>query len=58
VYYSRGRKLRGNGEAVERTVRIARELNRDIATAAATRGLLGLGEPRAYDRTAAGTIAG
>lgn len=50
VYYSRGRKLRGNGEAVERAVRIARELNREIATPAQAREMLGLGEPRGYTR--------
>lgn len=50
VYYSRGRKLRGNGEAVERAVRIARELNREVATPAQARELLGLGPPRAYAR--------
>ncbi|MDD5647850.1 MAG: 3-keto-5-aminohexanoate cleavage protein [Dehalococcoidia bacterium] len=42
IYYSRGRKLRGNGEAVERIVRIAKELNRPIATPAQTRELYGL----------------
>jgi 3-keto-5-aminohexanoate cleavage enzyme len=40
VYYSRGRRLRGNGEAVERVVRIARELNREIATPAQAREVL------------------
>jgi 3-keto-5-aminohexanoate cleavage enzyme len=53
VYYSRGRKLRGNGEAVERAVRIARELNREIATPEQARAALGLGAPRAYERPAA-----
>jgi 3-keto-5-aminohexanoate cleavage enzyme len=42
VYYSRGRKFAGNGEAVERAVRIARELNREIATPAQAREMLGL----------------
>jgi 3-keto-5-aminohexanoate cleavage enzyme len=49
LYYRRGQKLRGNGEAVERVVRIARELNREIATPAQAREMLGLGAPRAYD---------
>jgi 3-keto-5-aminohexanoate cleavage enzyme len=42
IYYRRGQKLRGNGEAVERAVRIANELNREIATPAQARELLGL----------------
>lgn len=42
LYLARGRKLRDNAEAVERVVRIAKELNRDIATPAQTRQLLGL----------------
>jgi 3-keto-5-aminohexanoate cleavage enzyme len=50
VYYSRGRKLAGNGEAVERAVRIARELNREVATPAQAREMLGLSQvPRSYD---------
>lgn len=42
LYYSRGRKFRDNAEAVERSVRIAQELNREVATPAQTRALLGL----------------
>lgn len=42
LYLARGRKLQGNGEAVERVVRIARELNREIATPAQARAMLGL----------------
>jgi 3-keto-5-aminohexanoate cleavage enzyme len=50
VYYSRGRKLAGNGEAVERTVRIARELNREIASPSEARSILGLDvAPRRYE---------
>lgn len=50
VYYSRGRKLRGNGEAVERAVRIAGELGREIATPAQARELLGISAtPSSYD---------
>lgn len=52
IYYSRGRKLRSNGEAVERVVRVARELNRDVATPTQARDLLGLAEPRQYERAA------
>ena len=48
IYYRRGQKLRGNGEAVERAVRIARELNREVATPAQAREILGLGAPRLY----------
>jgi 3-keto-5-aminohexanoate cleavage enzyme len=49
LYYSRGRRLRGNGEAVERAVRIATEFNREVATPAQARELLGLAAtPRAY----------
>jgi 3-keto-5-aminohexanoate cleavage enzyme len=56
LYYSRGRKLRGNGEAVERAVRIARELNREVAAPGQAREILGLSrEPRPY---AAATAAG
>lgn len=50
VYYRRGQKLRGNGEVVERAVRIARELNREIATPAQARTIMGLSnEPRRYE---------
>jgi 3-keto-5-aminohexanoate cleavage enzyme len=49
VYYSRGRKLRGNGEAVERTVKIAGLLGRELATPAEARRLLGLDQtPRRW----------
>ena len=34
VYYSRGRKAKSNAELVQRTVRIAHELNRAVATPA------------------------
>jgi 3-keto-5-aminohexanoate cleavage enzyme len=54
IYYARGRRLRGNGEAVERAVRIARELNRQIATPAQAREMLGLPTaPRPYATTEA-----
>lgn len=59
IYYRRGQKLRGNGEAVERTVRIARELNREIATPLEAREMLGLDRhPRQYQsRQRAGKVA-
>jgi 3-keto-5-aminohexanoate cleavage enzyme len=53
LYYARGRKLAGNGEAVERVVRIARELNREVADPSQARELLGLGPARQYQRPAA-----
>jgi 3-keto-5-aminohexanoate cleavage enzyme len=42
VYYARGQKAKSNAELVARTVRIARELNRAIATPAQARSMLGL----------------
>jgi 3-keto-5-aminohexanoate cleavage enzyme len=42
VYYRRGQLLRSNAEAVERVVRVARDLNRDIASPAQARAMLGL----------------
>jgi 3-keto-5-aminohexanoate cleavage enzyme len=42
LYYSRGRKFVDNAEAVKRIVRIAHELNREIATPKQTRQMLGL----------------
>jgi 3-keto-5-aminohexanoate cleavage enzyme len=49
VYYSRGRKAKSNAELVNRAVRIGRELNREIATPAQTRAILGLkAEPSSY----------
>ena len=42
VYYSRGRKAKSNAELVQRSVRIAHELNREVATPAQTREMLGL----------------
>lgn len=42
VYYSRGRKAKSNAELVERAVRIAHELNREVATPAEARSMLGL----------------
>ena len=42
LYYRKGQLLRSNAEAVERIVRIARELNRQIATPTQARELLSL----------------
>jgi 3-keto-5-aminohexanoate cleavage enzyme len=42
VYYRRGEKARSNAQLVERAVRIAHELNREIATPAEARVMLGL----------------
>jgi 3-keto-5-aminohexanoate cleavage enzyme len=54
LYYARGRRFRGNGEAVERAVRIGEELNRPAATPAQARELLGLDPlPRGFERPAA-----
>lgn len=44
IYYRRGEKLQSNAQVVERTVRIAAELNREIAAPAQTRKMLGLSE--------------
>ncbi len=44
LYYCRGRKFKSNADTVERTVRIAHELNREVATPAQARALLGLSE--------------
>ena len=46
----RGVRLRSNGDAVEKILRIASELGRDIATPTQTREMLGLPqEPRQFD---------
>jgi 3-keto-5-aminohexanoate cleavage enzyme len=42
VYLAKGRLLESNAEMVERVVRLARDLNRDIATPKQTREMLGL----------------
>jgi 3-keto-5-aminohexanoate cleavage enzyme len=44
IYYRRGEKLTSNAQVVERVVRIAHELNREIATPAEARGMLGIAE--------------
>jgi 3-keto-5-aminohexanoate cleavage enzyme len=42
VYYRRGQLLMNNAEAVNRVVRMANDLNREIATPAQAREMLGL----------------
>ncbi len=42
VYYKRGEKCKSNAQLVERTVRIAKELNRSIATPQEAREILGM----------------
>lgn len=49
VYYRRGQLLADNAEAVARVVRIANELNREVATPDQARAMLGLSaRPRLY----------
>lgn len=42
IYYRRGEKARSNAQLVERAARIAHELNREVATPAEARQMLGL----------------
>jgi 3-keto-5-aminohexanoate cleavage enzyme len=42
IYYRKGELLASNAQAVERIVRLARELNREVATPAQARAILGL----------------
>ncbi|MCP6756589.1 3-keto-5-aminohexanoate cleavage protein, partial [Klebsiella pneumoniae] len=49
VYLRRGVKLKSNAEAVEKIVRLARELGREIATPAQAREMLGVSStPSSY----------
>lgn len=48
IYYSRGVLAESNAQLVERTVRIARDLGRPLATPAQAREMMGLGAPRQY----------
>lgn len=49
VYYSRGKKAKSNAELVQRAVRIAHELNREVATPAQARSMLDLrSQPSQY----------
>ena len=50
VYYRRGELAKSNAQLVERAVRLAHELNRDVATPAQAREMLGLSAtPTRYD---------
>jgi 3-keto-5-aminohexanoate cleavage enzyme len=50
VYYRRGELLKSNAQAVERVVRIANELNREVATPAQARALVGISSsPSRYE---------
>jgi 3-keto-5-aminohexanoate cleavage enzyme len=42
LYYRKGEKLKKNAQLVERIVRIAKEMNREVATVAQAREMLGL----------------
>ena len=49
LYYKRGRKVKDNAEQVARIVRIAKALNRDIATPEQAREMLGISQtPSSY----------
>lgn len=49
VYYGKGRKMKSNAEAVARIARIAREMNREIATPQQAREMLGISQtPSSY----------
>ncbi|MDH3224278.1 MAG: 3-keto-5-aminohexanoate cleavage protein, partial [Gemmatimonadota bacterium] len=50
VYFKRGQKAESNRQLVERAVRIIHELNREVATPAQAREMLGLSAtPTRYD---------
>ena len=50
IYYRRGELAESNAQLVERTARIIRELNREVATPAQARIMLGLSQtPSSYD---------
>jgi len=49
LYYAKGRKLKSNAELVARIARIAKEMNREVATPAQAREMLGISqEPTQY----------
>ena len=49
IYFRRGQLLKSNAQVVQRTVRLAHELNREVATCAQTRQMLGISAtPSAY----------
>lgn len=50
IYYRRGEKLKSNAQMVERIVRIAQELNREIASPEQARQILGINKtPSTYE---------
>ncbi len=54
LYMKRGQRIKNNAEAVEKIVRIARELGREIATPAQAREMLGVSpKPSVYPEKAA-----
>ena len=49
VYYRRGEKAESNAQLVERAVRLIHELNREVATPAQAREMLGISQtPKQY----------
>lgn len=58
VYYRRGEKAKSNAQLVERVVRLAHELNREVATPAQARKMLGISRsPSSYkERPSAQTV--
>lgn len=48
IYFKRGEMATSNAQLVERLVRIARDLDRPLATPAQAREMMGLGAPRQY----------
>src|SRR5215471_1225378 len=51
IYYRRGEKARSNQQLVERSVRLIRELNREVATPQQAREILGLPAATSAERT-------
>ena len=48
IYYSAGQLAESNAQMVERVVRIAKEIGREVATPEEARAMMGLGAPRQY----------
>jgi 3-keto-5-aminohexanoate cleavage enzyme len=48
IYYSAGQLAESNAQMVERVVRIAKEIGREVATPEQARAMMGLGAPRQY----------
>jgi 3-keto-5-aminohexanoate cleavage enzyme len=57
VYYRRGEKAKSNAQLVERAVRIANELGREVATPAQARALLGLSDKHSVHQKREGSHA-